>query len=538
MKAVDVMGFAGGFSAGVDQAGFDVIAKREPSEFKGFGMDQHVYNMPWLDAQVSEPKDWDLPHEDVELVYGCPPCSGFSALSFANKRIHGTIVGPDADINQCMRWLVQYAARVKPEVVILESVGVAFKNGRDWMEGLWEELCEKSGVDYYLTHVNMNNAWVGGDVIRPRYFFVAHKEEAFGVGLEYVNPKNASEVLADLPAELEEGDADWGHSIYNANGPHRMIETMKWLKEEHGRTWKPGTRLPDNVQGLEPPEYWLRKDGKVTERAEKMRGEGQPAVYSHWFSTDPFATFRWYPDKPFGVVVAAVLDRAIHPVHDRTLTFREAARFMTLPDDWSLRPMVTANRGDVLGKAVTSAAGKWIAHWAKMCIEGTPGELAGEAADYDDRIRVINVQSKKHIEALDGSLKGMLWGGEVASSDPATWIIDRKERPAKWWQRADVGAWRDDTPPGVTRTRRARDTAGQEKDKTRPKASVASRAGIVRVAPEQVQAYLDEVGLDKKAAAERLGVSYSRINELTTHTRPGSWLNEERWADVKEKLRG
>jgi hypothetical protein len=32
-------------------------------------------------------------------------------------------------------------------------------------------------------------------------------------------------------------------------------------------------------------------------------------------------------------------------------------------------------------------------------------------------------------------------------------------------------------------------------------------------------------------------VSPSRINELTTHTRPGSWLNAARWEEVQEVLR-
>lgn len=545
MKAVDVMGFGGSFAAGVDQAGFDIIAKREPAKFKGFGMETHVYNMPWLDAQVAPYDKWDLPPEDdIDLVYGCPPCSGFSALSFANKRIHGTIVGEDAEINQCMRWLIDYAARVKPSVVVLESVGIAFKNGRGWMEGLWEELREKSGVDYMLTHVNMNASLVGGDAIRPRYFFVAHTEP-FGVGLEFVQPRTASQVLADLPAELDEKDTDWGHSIYRANGPDRMIKTMRWLREEHGRVWKPGTRLPQNIEGLErqPPDFWLRPDGKTSPRNPNQ----DIPVYSHWFSTDPFATFRWYPDKPFGVVVAAVLDRAIHPVHDRTLTWREAARFMSIPDTWSLRMLVEANSGAELGKAVPAASGKWIAHWARMSIEGTPGEFAGVVDTDDDRIRVISVQNQKQVDELKRNPPAnSFWDGDVADPDPATWLIDRKERPRRWPQRdwleedggeLDIRRVPDDdapmAPPKASRTRR-NDAPGRARTRL-DGSGVASR--IERVPPETVAALIAEVGIDKKEAARRLGVSVSRVNELTTHTRPGSWLNAQRWDEVQEKLR-
>lgn len=538
MKAVDVMGFAGSFAAGVDQAGFDIVSKREPNEFKGFGMDSVLYNMPWIDGQVSAPEDWDLPVEPVELLYGCPPCSGFSQLSHANTLIHGAVVGPDAEINKCMVWLVDYASRVKPQVVIMESVGVAFRSGRDFMEGLWARLVEQSGVDYYLTHVNMNAELVGGDVRRPRYFFVASRVP-FGVGLEFVKARTAWEVLQDLPAETEDDDPDWGHLLKSGSGVERWIKTLEWLKE-NGRTWEPGTRLPDNNQDLEPPEFWRRKDGLITKRMEE-RGMTE-SVYSHWYSTDPFSTFRWRPDKPYGVVVAAVLERAIHPVHDRPLTFREAARFMSIPDDWSMASLVRRQAAGELGKAVPSASGKWVAHWARMAIEGTPGEFAGVADTDDDRIRVISVQNENQV-AHARTLTGVRWGGHVADPDPLTWLIDRKSRPDVWWQRAEGGGWAE---PASAPGRKKREWTPAEESSVPPVARArpsrrapgprSPRSRIVRVEPELVQAMLDELGIDRREAASRLGVSVSRINELTTHTRPGSWLNEARWEDVKEKL--
>lgn len=527
MKAVDVMGFAGSFAAGVDQAGFDIVSKREPNEFKGFGMDSVLYNMPWIEGQVGAPEEWDLPVEPVELLYGCPPCSGFSQLSHANTLIHGAVVGPDAEINKCMFWLVDYASRVKPQVVIMESVGVAFKSGRDFMEGLWARLVEQSGVNYYLTHVNMNAALVGGDVIRPRYFFVASRAP-FGVGLEFVEPRTAREVLQDLPAETEPDDPDWGHLNKGGTGVDRWIKTLEWLKE-NGREWKPGSRLPDNNQDLEPPEFWKRSDGLITKRME-ARGMTE-SVYSHWYSTDPFSTYRWKPDKPYGVVVAAVLERAIHPVHDRPLTFREAARFMSIPDDWSMASLVRRQAAGELGKAVPSASGKWIAHWARMCIEGTPGEYAGVADTDDDRIRVIGVQNRNQVDALlHQPPSGTLYTRDYADPDPATWLIDRRSRPDVWWQREEAGGWSEPasasgkSAPPVARARRA------------PGPRPSPRSRIARVEPELVQELLDGLGIDHREAAVRLGVSVSRINELTTHTRPGSWLNEARWADVKEKL--
>lgn len=554
LLAADVMGFAGGFSAGVDQAGFTVIAKREPAAFGGFGVPNHVYNMPWLDAQVSKPENWELPEEQVQLVYGCPPCSGFSALSFANTNIHGAVVGPDAEINECMVWLVDYAARVKPEVVILESVAIAFKNGREWMEGLWSRLRERSGVDYRLTHVVMNAALVGGDAIRPRYFMVAHTGD-FGVGLDFVAPRSAWEVLSDLANEEDERDLDWGHMVHQGRGADLIKKTIVWLKE-NGRDWLPGTRLPDNngVEAwkrgekellLEPPEMWIRADGKSS-----PRNPLPWPVRSHYFSTDPFSTYRWRPERPYGVVVGAVLDRAVHPVHDRTFTYREAARFVSLPDDWSLRRLVEAQSGAELGKAVPSASGKWIAHWARMSIEGTPGEFAGIPQENPD-IRVIDVRDQKRVdEILRTQPGGSFYTSEFADPDPATWLIDRRSRPPEWPQREydmrppeyqDMdrkprlarGAKRVEAKPDPTVDVRPREHA-----RTRRDAPPAARDQIERIPPDAVASLLSELGLSKQQAAEKLGVSVSRVNELVGTARPRSWLNAARWPEVQEALRG
>lgn len=538
MKAVDLMGFAGGFAVGVDQAGFDVVAKREPSKFNGFGMPQVLYNMPWVDGQVAPPEDWDLPADaDIDLVYGCPPCSGFSQLSYINTVTAGAIVGPDAPINECMTWFVDYVARVRPPIMVMESVSVAFKNGKEFMEALWERLRDRSGVDYQMTHVVMNNSLIGGDVIRPRYFFVAHTEP-FGVGLEFVEPRTMIEVIGDLPKRDEWDDPDWAHHTIRGTAVDRWRKTFKWLKEQ-GREWRQGTRLPDNVEGMTPPEFWLRPDGQILKRNQT----GHP-VLSHWYSSDPFSTVRWTADKPFGVIVGDSLNRAMHPTAPRPITFREAARLVSLPDDWSLRRLVESNSGAELGKAVTGAAGKWIAHWARMSLEGTPGEYAGVPQDYDPRIRVIDVRDQKRVdEILRDPPEDAFYedDGTLADPSPATWIINRKTRPDRWWQRDEEPADARRTPDRPTdpapapRTRRE---PAPRPAKTALAAPEPTAGGIVRVAPERVVGLLEEIGIDKKEAARRLGVSPSRINELTTHTRPRSWLNEERWGAVQEMLRG
>lgn len=523
--AVDVMGFAGSMAAGVDQAGWDIIAKKEPSAFKGFGVESFTYNMPWVEAQVSDWGTWDLPAEQPQMIFGCPPCSGFSQLSHANTIIHGATYGAAAPINECMVHFIEYAARVKPRIMVMESVGAAFRgDGRAWMEGLFDKLLAESGLPYQLYHVNHDSMMIGGDVRRPRYFFVASLDP-FGVGLEYVTPRTVDELIGDLPYE-EEGDTDWGH-VHRSKG-RRSEMVMKWLREQ-GREWRAGTRLPENVEGLEPPDFMMKPEG--SKRSTRL-DESQPNTYSDWFSTDPFSAARWRGDKPFGVVVGASLDRAIHPHYDRTFSYREIARFMSLPDNWSLRVIVEGQKNGEMGKAVTSAAGKWIGHWARMAVEGTPGEYAGRETDRAD-IRVITVNTPKAVdEILRGNPDDVFWPDEMTSDpDPAVWIIDRKARPDEWWQREDELGIFLPKANAPKKARTLRGTPGATK-------SPPARVVVDRVDSDRVAALLAELGLTKAAAAEKLGVSLSRIAEISTPNNPKRWLAADRWDHIEGLLRG
>lgn len=76
-RAVDVMGFAGGFTLGVVQAGFELAGKRELPG--GFGVanceaNRHLLGDHWR-TEVSTWEGW-TPLRDVQLLFGNPPCSG------------------------------------------------------------------------------------------------------------------------------------------------------------------------------------------------------------------------------------------------------------------------------------------------------------------------------------------------------------------------------------------------------------------------------------------------------------------------------
>jgi len=530
VHAVDCLGFAGGFACGAREADIQVVAKREPAEFNGFGCAAVESNMPGVDIQVSEPEFWRIVR-DAEMVFGNPPCSGFSNLSAINtaERVSGRLVegvrltqrGIDSPDNAHMFDFVDYAAKVQPEIAIFESVPAAGKMGLPLMRRLWERLLVQSEISYDLTHVFMNSSIIGGDVIRPRYFWVAHRR-AFGVDLPHLGPaRNLMEVIGDLPAEEDTEDLDWGHQTNQSASSKRIAETIK-IFNEHGFDWRQGTRLPQNLQefkdvyGQPIPKQWQKADG---------------SYLSHAVGYDTiFSPFRWYSDKPMGVVTGGTLERAVHPVYPRTFTYREAARLMGLPDWWTMRPYVAGKHSNWLGKGITVAAGRWISTWARASVEGRPGEYVGLPDADNPRERFIDVSSAAKVEAIErGQQRESVW--LPRAKDPVVYA------PPSAYERTtdqDYGfAFEEPEPETVLALSAYRVPKPPRPPKTGPRGGDS----IERISPDRVTALLKELRMSRTQAALALGVSVSRVVELTTTRRPRAWLNAERWGEVEQTLR-
>lgn len=77
MRFIDCQGFAGGFTLGCVQAGFELAHKAEMSA--GFGVanctaNRHLLGTDW-GVQTCDPSEWEHPGGEVVFVAGNPPCS-------------------------------------------------------------------------------------------------------------------------------------------------------------------------------------------------------------------------------------------------------------------------------------------------------------------------------------------------------------------------------------------------------------------------------------------------------------------------------
>ncbi len=391
--AVDVQGFAGGFTLGMAQAGFELVGKREMKG--GFGVanceaNRHLLGENWK-TESCDPADWT--RVDADVVFGNPPCSAWSVMSTKEFR------GAESPILHCTQAFVDYAARVMPQVAVFESVQQARTkpDGLEFMRKLRVDMEEKTGVKWTLYHVRHNAYSVGGCAQRRRYFWVVSRIP-FGIEI----PKyDRYPTLNDAIADLSSLESTWSAQPYQTDGgwwsePRRsstgLVDGHSWIDNPLTK------RIRDLLAGTE----WLQRDdvAKVARRhyeqhghlPESWRYSEEKLVKQNFFMgfTTPV---RWPGDEPARVITGGGLVMVVHPTEPRTITHRETARILGFPDDWKIEPLRGVSGLNMTwGKGITVDCGRWIGEWISAALDGNPGTHTGELLGEDEYdIDVTNV---------------------------------------------------------------------------------------------------------------------------------------------------
>lgn len=385
IRAVDVMGFAGGFTLGTVQAGFELVGKRE--EEGGFGVlacesNRHLLGEHWH-TEATKPENWSVVKADY--VFGNPPCSGFSAMSEKQHQ------GRDSKINDCMWHFVNYVARVKPEIAVFESVQLAYSKGRDLMQDLRSHLELKTQQKWSLHHVLHNAYSLGGPAQRRRYFWVVSRVP-FGVEV----PKlEGLPLLHDVIGDLTAQPLNWTlqpyHAAYEPTWYSGRYSSFDGLVDGHNFNESAHTL---RIQELMENDFW--KQGEYI-RDVQRRYYAQfgklPAGFKDkeelLVQRDFFQGFnkacRWRWADPARVITGDAPLIAWHPSFNRPITYREIARVMGFPDDWLINPMRgKANFQSMWGKGITVDCGRWISTWVKNSLYGQPGSNTGTEIGNDE----------------------------------------------------------------------------------------------------------------------------------------------------------
>jgi site-specific DNA-cytosine methylase len=360
------------------QAGFTLVGKREMKG--GFGVancehNRHLLGDTWR-AEAVVPEAWTT--VDADVVFGNPPCSGFSVMSARDFR------GADSKINHCMWAFADYAARVRPQMAVFESVQNAYTSvdGHALMRALRERLTERTGDVWTLYHIRHNALAVGGAAVRRRYFWLASRVP-FGIERPALRRiPRLNDVIGDLenlsstwqaqpyrmpPTWWSVGRRSDGGSVDGHVGLDNPL-TRRMRDLMAGVDWKPSMAIGEVARA-----YWT-KHGKLPD---SWRATEEKVIKNDFFMgfTTPV---RWDGQKSGRVITGGGLHNVVHPRLDRTITHRETARILGFPDDWRILPLRGVSGLNMTwGKGITVDCGHWIGGWIRAALDGAPGSYTG-----------------------------------------------------------------------------------------------------------------------------------------------------------------
>lgn len=332
MNVIDLFAGAGGLSLGFEKAGFDVILANEydreisntyrlnhphtlmiDSDIKEFVKDMEGTIGRCLEKnQFIQPESLFKKLDNIDVIIGGPPCQGFSMAGGRIRKVNEFVEDPR---NELFKYYFEVIKRFEPKYFVFENVlGIlSSKKGEivRTIKSIFEDKNNFKNGRYYVSINIVNAADFGVAQARKRVIIFGAKAECDfnDLKLKTLNRLrehndsrfDARPTVYDAISDLQKIAPSSNNGVPNHTATkHSEVAKMRMKKIQPNQNW---SVLHENIKSIHSGSY-----GRLD-----------------W--NKPATTITTRFDTPSA-------GRYIHPVLDRTLTPREAARIQSFPDDY------------------------------------------------------------------------------------------------------------------------------------------------------------------------------------------------------------
>lgn len=348
MKVIDLFSGVGGFSSGFMKAGFDVVManeidpmiaesyKKNHKETLMINKDikEFVNNIDEIiDYELNKFKDIKRAKEiksalkDIDVIIGGPPCQGFSMAGARIRKNNGFI---EDERNYLFKYYYNIIQKYEPKYFIMENVqGLeTMKNGEILNEitSLFSNSENFKNGGYYLSKKIISADTLGVPQGRKRFILIGSKYGIINIDEELDKMREK----LNIPEKVTIQDAISDLSYLESNEGELISEYKNDAMSDYQRDRRKGAKVLYNHVAPKHNETALNRIKQV-EMGKKLVDDNIKSVHSgaygrlHWSDIATTITTRF--DTPSA-------GRVIHPVMNRALTPREAARIQSFDDDF------------------------------------------------------------------------------------------------------------------------------------------------------------------------------------------------------------
>lgn len=331
LKAISLFSGAGGMDVGFENAGVQIVFA---NELMTEAAETYKANHP--DRTIVNDDIHNILHEldafqGVDLVFGGPPCQGFSVAGKMN---------PNDERSKLIMTFLDVVEKVHPKAFIMENVkalGVLEK----WETIRQTYLERASKLGYHCVPFILNATEYGVSQKRERVFFIGIKENVDPFFERHFNEllelqKEKAPIIKDLLSPLGRAGTKQNPNTCTAKITFATHPVMR--KSPYSGMYFNGQGRPINI------------DGYSNTLPASMGGNKTPFVDEEYLYGD--AENDWVVDYHNGLLNGSIVPESKNaPSRLRRITIKEAAKIQTFPDNY----IFCGNKGKIytqIGNAV------------------------------------------------------------------------------------------------------------------------------------------------------------------------------------------
>ncbi len=332
-KVIDLFAGCGGFSLGFKKAGFNIIKAVEfdkqiaqTYEHNHIGTKIYVEDISKIDTEEF------FTRGESDVIIGGPPCQGFS-MAGSRIRNNGFLNDPR---NYLFKHYVNIVRIVRPKIFILENVkGILTMQKGEIFNEILKTFSNKiffEGDKYYVHYKVVKATDYGIPQKRERVILIGVLNKDFDIDYafnqvkiklenkdsNFFNPVSTWDAISDLGNPTDTGlvSTQKASNYYQKQIQSTGRNTTNHMITNHSK------QTLKRMQKIEEGENWM----KLKESINSVHS----GSYGRLEKDKPAVTITTRFDTPSG-------GRFIHPIENRTITPREAARLQSFPDNFEFK---------------------------------------------------------------------------------------------------------------------------------------------------------------------------------------------------------